>query len=167
MITPEFVRTMAAYNAEMNRRLYDAAGRLTEAQRQEARGAFWGSLQGSLSHLLWGDQIWMARFAGWPAPAMGQQESAGMVGEFTVLQAARVAADAGICAWAAGVDAEWLDQDLVWFSGAALREIRRPRGLLVTHLFNHQTHHRGQVHCLLTQFGEATGDTDLPMVIRA
>ena len=100
MITPEFVRTMAAYNAEMNRRLYDAAGRLTEAQRQEARGAFWGSLQGSLSHLLWGDQIWMARFAGWPAPAMGQQESAGMVAEFAVLQAARVAADAGICAWA-------------------------------------------------------------------
>jgi uncharacterized damage-inducible protein DinB len=53
----------------------------------------------------------------------------------------------------------------VWFSGAAQREIRAPKRLLVTHFFNHQTHHRGQAHALLTAAGQATGDTDLFLVV--
>jgi len=53
----------------------------------------------------------------------------------------------------------------VWFSGAAQRELRRPKGKLVTHLFNHQTHHRGQAHALLTACGQETGDTDLFLVL--
>ena len=48
---------MAAYNVEMNRRIYAAAQRLTEAERQRHRGAFWGSIHGTLCHLLWGDQL--------------------------------------------------------------------------------------------------------------
>ena len=69
LVNAAFVRTMAAYNAEMNRRLYAAAGRLPDAERRKDRGAFWGSLHGTLSHLVWGDQMWMARFDGWPKPA--------------------------------------------------------------------------------------------------
>ena len=53
----------------------------------------------------------------------------------------------------------------VWFSGSTQREMRMPRGLLVTHFFNHQTHHRGQAHALITAAGEQTGDTDLFLVI--
>jgi uncharacterized damage-inducible protein DinB len=52
MITPAYIRTMAAYNAEMNRRLYGAAARLSDAERREPRGAFWGSIHGTLNHLL-------------------------------------------------------------------------------------------------------------------
>src|SRR3954469_7307811 len=59
MITPAYVRLMAQYNAEMNRRLYDAAAQLTDAERKADRGAFWKSIHGTLTHLLWGDTQWM------------------------------------------------------------------------------------------------------------
>jgi len=165
MITPAYVRTMAAYNAEMNRRLYDAAGRLTDAQRKEDRGAFWKSLHGTLVHILWGDGQWMSRFADWTRPATPIKQSAGMIDDFATLRAQRVKADADIVAWAGTVDEAWLAQDLVWFSGALQKEMRAPRHFLVTHFFNHQTHHRGQAHALLTAHGLDTGDTDLFAVI--
>ena len=63
------------------------------------------------------------------------------------------------------VDGAWLAEDLTWFSGAANREVRAPLRLLVTHFFNHQTHHRGQVHAMLTAAGQDTGDTDLFLVV--
>ena len=63
------------------------------------------------------------------------------------------------------VDGAWLAEDLTWFSGAANREVRAPLRLLVTHFFNHQTHHRGQVHAMLTAAGQETGDTDLFLVV--
>ena len=164
-VRPEFVRTMAAYNAEMNRRLYAAAGRLTDAERRKPRGAFWSSIHGTLCHLLWGDQAWMSRFDGWPKPAVIQKESAGLIEDFAELQRLRVDADARISAWADRVDDAWLAQDLVWFSQSAQRELRNPRGFLVTHFFNHQTHHRGQAHAMITAAGEQTGDTDLFLVV--
>jgi uncharacterized damage-inducible protein DinB len=164
-VQPAFVRTMAAYNAEMNRRLYAAAARLSDAERRKARGAFWGSIHGTLCHLLWGDQAWMSRFDGWPKPAVILKESAGLVEDFADLQRLRHDADARISDWAQRVDEAWLAQDLVWFSASAQREMRNPRGFLVTHFFNHQTHHRGQAHALITAAGEQTGDTDLFLVV--
>ncbi|MGH7028860.1 MAG: DinB family protein [Stellaceae bacterium] len=165
MITASYVRTMAAYNAEMNRRLYDAAARLSEPERRAERGAFWGSIHGTLTHILWGDQQWMSRFDDWPKPATAIKQSARMIEDFAELATARRQADADITRWAARIDDPWLDQDLVWFSGAANREISAPKRLLVTHFFNHQTHHRGQAHAMLTAAGEATGDTDLFLLI--
>jgi uncharacterized damage-inducible protein DinB len=156
---------MAAYNAEMNRRLYAAADRLAPAQRMEDRGAFFGSVQGTLSHLLWGDGTWMHRFDGWEKPAGGIKESPGLHPDWGALKAARVAADARIEAWAARVEPAWLGGSLSWSSAALGRDVTRPTAVLVTHFFNHQTHHRGQVHALLTGLGGKTGDTDLPFVL--
>ena len=167
MITPAYVRTMAAYNAEMNRRLYGAAAQLSDSERRMPRGVFWGSIHGTFNHLLWGDRQWMSRFDGWPRPATPIKESAGMIEDFAVLRAERDKADAEISRWAAKVDDAWLDEDLTWFSGAANREIRAPLRLLVTHFFNHQTHHRGQAHAMVTAAGQATGDTDLFLVVPA
>lgn len=167
MITPAWVQMMADYNAEMNRRLYAAAARLPELERTRDRGAFWGSIHGTLAHLLWGDRTWMARFAAWPKPAQTLRESATLEPDFAALQAGRIAADAGIVAWAAGLDAAWLAGEMRWLSGAAQREVSRPRALLVTHFFNHQTHHRGQAHAMLTAAGEQTGDTDIFLVLPA
>jgi uncharacterized damage-inducible protein DinB len=164
-VNPAFVRTMAAYNAEMNRRLYAAAGRLSDAERRQARGAFWGSIHGTLCHLLWGDQAWMSRFDNWPKPAVPQKESAGLVEDFAELARLRIDADDRISEWAQRVDEAWLATDLVWFSQSAQREMRNPRGFLVAHFFNHQTHHRGQAHALITAAGEQTGDTDLFLVV--
>ena len=165
MITPGYVRTMAAYNAEMNRRLYAAADRLGEAARRRDRGAFWGSIHGTLCHLVWGDTMWMSRFDGGAKPDVPQRDSAGWVQDWAALSAARDALDARIAGWAGRVDAEWLAGELVWMSGSAQREMRAGRGFLVAHVFNHQTHHRGQAHALITEAGEATGDTDLMLVV--
>ena len=90
MITPAYVRTMAAYNAEMNRRLYGAAARLSDAERRQPRGAFWGSIHGTLNHLLWGDRQWMSRFDNWPKPDVAIKQSAGLINDFAALSAARL-----------------------------------------------------------------------------
>jgi uncharacterized damage-inducible protein DinB len=165
MITPAYIRTMAAYNAEMNRRLYGAAGRLSEAERRAPRGAFWGSIHGTLTHILWGDRQWMSRFDNWPRPDTPIKQSAQTIDDFAELSAVREQADADITRWAHKVDDAWLGEDMVWFSGAANREMRAPKGLLVAHFFNHQTHHRGQAHAMLTAAGQETGDTDLFLLI--
>lgn len=165
MITPAYVRTMAAYNAEMNRRLYAAANRLGDAERRAPHGAFWGSIHGTLVHILWGDSQWMSRFDNWPRPQTPIKESDRFIEDWAELCAARDKADADISRWAAGVDDAWLGGDLTWFSGAANREISAPKAFLVSHFFNHQTHHRGQAHALLTAAGQATGDTDLFLVV--
>jgi uncharacterized damage-inducible protein DinB len=163
-VTPAFVRTMAAYNAAMNTRMYDAAGRLSDSARREMRGAFWGSIHGTLNHLLWADQIWMSRFDGWEPPKIGQKDSASLIADFGELARERARADAKISAWAARVDEAWLSGDQTWYSGSVQREVTLPRGTLMMHFFNHQTHHRGQAHAMITAAGEKTGDTDLFLI---
>ena len=166
MIDGTFVATLAGYNAEMNRRLYAAALRLTDDERRRDRGAFWGTIHGTLCHLLWGDRMWMARFDGWERPATALAGSAALIADFDALHMARIAADAAICDWAARVSPSWLASRMTWYSGAAGREITAPVAFLVTHFFNHQTHHRGQAHALITAAGEQTGDTDLFLVVQ-
>jgi uncharacterized damage-inducible protein DinB len=165
-VSPDYVRMMAAYNTEMNRRLYDAAAKLGDAERKADCGAFWKSLHGTLSHILWGDQQWMSRFDNWPKPAVPQKQSATMIEDFAALRAQRETADADITAWANKLDQTTIDRDFTWYSGANKREMTRPYGVLITHFFNHQTHHRGQAHALLTARGIDPGETDLPWVIK-
>ncbi len=165
MITPAYVRTLAAYNAGMNRRLYIPAARLSDADRKAERGAFWGSIHATLEHILWGDYAWMARFDGWEKPPGSLKQSAQWCDDFGQLQAARFEADRRIEQWAGRIDQAWLDQPLHWYSGAAQCEFSTPRSLVVAHFFNHQTHHRGQAHALITAAGEKTEDTDLFLVV--
>lgn len=165
MITPAYIHAMAEYNSAMNRRVYDAAGRLRDEERRASRGAFWGSIHGTLAHLLWADQMWMSRFDGWERPEGKLAESGEDGRSFEALRAGRQAMDVKLESWARTIGADWLGTDQTWFSGVAGREMSRPRTILVVHLFNHQTHHRGQVHAMLTAAGEDTGATDLPFVL--
>ena len=165
MITVRYVRMMAAYNSEMNRRIYEAAGRLTDAQRREDVGLFFKSLHGTLNHLLWGDRQWMSRFDGWPPNAISIKESPTLFDDFEAMRDERRSADQKIEDFAARIDDQWLLEDLVWFSGAAKVELRRRKDGLIVHFFNHQTHHRGQAHAALTQRGLAPGDTDLFLLV--
>jgi uncharacterized damage-inducible protein DinB len=165
LVSPAFVRTMAAYNAEMNRRIYAAAQRLPDPARRLPRGAFWGSIHGTLCHLLWGDQMWMSRFDGWAKPTVRQKDSPTLIADFGELKRARVDADERISSWAERVTEGWLSEEQTWFSQSVNREMRQPRSLLVTHFFNHQTHHRGQAHAMITACGEQTGDTDLFLLV--
>ena len=82
--------------------------------------------------------------------------------DFDALATARADMDRDILAWTQGLDAEWLAHDLVWTSSFETTERQQPRWLLLTHLFNHQTHHRGQLSTLATQAGYDVGVTDFP-----
>lgn len=161
MIDAAYVQRMSRYNRWQNENLYGVADRLSDNERRLDRGAFFGSIHQTLNHLLWGDRQWMSRFADWPKPAVGIRESVSLYPDWSDLKRARGAADAAIIAWADEFDPEWTKGDLTWFSGGLNREVTRPRWQLVTHFFNHQTHHRGQVHAMLTQAGGKPHDTDL------
>jgi len=164
MIDVAYVQRMARYNRWQNENLYRVADALPDAERRRSRGAFFGSIHATLNHLLWADRIWMSRLAGTPQPAGGIPESVALVNDWDELKRERTAFDAVMQDWADRLDGAALAGELTWFSGAANREVRKPRWLLVTHMFNHQTHHRGQVHCMLTQAGGKPGDTDLPLM---
>ena len=164
MIDPGYVQRMARYNRWQNDNLYGVADTLPDAERRRDRDAFFGSIHGTLNHLLWADRAWMSRLAGTPRPAGGILESVSLHDDWDDLKRERAAFDAVILDWADRLDPGALAGELTWYSGAIKAELRKPRWLLVAHMFNHQTHHRGQVHCMLTQAGGKPGDTDLPLM---
>ena len=165
MTTPDYARMMARYNRWMNHGIYRAAGELSDEARRRERGAFFGSIHGTLNHILWADQIWLHRFIDTPQPkAATIAGSAGQFDAFGELQKEREAFDQVIETFADELTPTWLEGDLSWYSDAVGREVSKPKSLLLTHLFNHQTHHRGQVHCMLTACGVATDATDLPFM---
>jgi len=164
MITPAHAQLMAAYNAWQNDSLYRAASGLDDGARRRDRGAFFGSIHETLSHVLWGDRIWLSRFSDHPAPAGGIAQSVDLYTDWNALCAGRAETDRFILAWADGLRAGDLEGGLSWFSGAVGRELTRPKWVLVTHFFNHQTHHRGQVHAMLTAAGARADDTDIPFM---
>ena len=163
MITPEYVRTLARYNLWQNTNIYGAASTLADDQRREDRGAFFRSIHATLNHILWADQMWLTRFGAATAPAAKSiAEGLEQFGDWSELVTAREKFDRLIEAWADQLGDEGLAGDLTWYSGATGREMTRPRSITVVHVFNHQTHHRGQVHAMLTGFGVKPGPTDLP-----
>ena len=162
MITPAYAQRMAAYNRWQNGKLMAAADALTDAERRADRGAFFGSIFGTLNHLLWGDTIWLHRFAGTAMPASpGIPVSVGETPDWAAYCARRAAKDQEIADWAAGLSEAALAADLTSYSQAVERELSKPLALFVMHFFNHQTHHRGQVHAMLTACGQDYGDTDV------
>ena len=165
MITPLYARAMAAYNSEMHRRMYAAAARMTDTARREDGGLFWGSLHRTLCHVMWGDEMWMARFDGSMKPTVKLKDSGRLFERFDDLAAARAVADRKIEAWAYGLTEAEIARTLTWFSGATNTKRAAPMGLLIAHFFNHQTHHRGQAHALITRAGEDLGDTDLFVLV--
>jgi uncharacterized damage-inducible protein DinB len=164
MIDRAYVQRMARYNRWQNENLYGVAERLPAEERQRERGAFFGSIHKTLSHLLWADRIQMSRFTDLPKPQAGIKKSVSLYPDWNGLKHERVAFDQGMIDWADAIDPSWIAGDQTYFSGAVGRELTRPRWVMVTHLFNHQTHHRGQVHCMLTQAGGRPSDTDLPFM---
>ena len=161
MITPDYARLMARYNRCQNDNLYAAAATLTDADRRAERGAFFGSIHGTLAHLAWGDLAWMSRFDGGPPPAGALATSARAFDDWTGLTQTRATLDARIATFAETLDVDRLTAPLVWRSGALGRMVRQPLWVAIAHFFNHQTHHRGQTHALLTGAGARPGDTDL------
>ena len=161
MITPAFAQTMARYNAWQNQWMFAAVAGLTPAERQADRGTFFGSIEATLSHLMWGDTIWIARFDGGPGVA-GNVKTSVQAFDWDRLWSERPRLDARIAAWAWGARQGDLDGELRWTSPSTGQAFAKPCALCVIQFFNHQTHHRGQVHAMLTALGVRTTDTDLP-----
>lgn len=162
MISPDYVRLMAAYTRWQNRSLYGAADTLSDAARREPRGAFFGSIHATLNHVLWGDHIWLHRLAGMPAPpAVGIAGSTSIHEDWSSLWDAREQTDLTILDWATRVTEADLSGNLAWYSNSRDETVEQPRWTLVVQLFNHGTHHRGQVHAMLTAAGAKPADTDI------
>lgn len=160
-MTPEQVKTLAAYNRTMNVRLIEVCAELSDEERKSDRGAFFRSIHGTLNHILWGDGVWMNRFEG--KPLDGGSYDFEVSPDFSELTRLRAQMDARIVAFADGVSPKWLSESLTWVSRG--QQYTKPYWLLVTHLFNHATHHRGQLTTLLTQLGKDIGVTDLPRLV--
>jgi uncharacterized damage-inducible protein DinB len=160
MIDAGYCQTMAAYNRWMNGSVYEAAAQLSDDDRKADRKAFFRSIHSTLNHLLWGDRVWLGRFNGKQYPVGGI--GIDLHDSFAALLQARDLMDEEIIAWAAELDEAGLAGPLTWFSNVTQREWTRPRWLCVMQMFNHQTHHRGQVTTLLKQAGIDPGVTDLP-----
>lgn len=162
MITPQHASLMARYNRWQNRNIYGAADKLGDECRREDRGAFFGSLHTTLAHILWADRVWMNRFAGTPPTDPDERQGRGdRYADWSQLKRDRAQFDDTILEWASGLTSEWLAADFTWSNLAGTVTATRPAWKLVTHFFNHQTHHRGQAHALLTSSGVVPGDTDL------
>lgn len=149
---PHF-ETLARYNRWANRRLYEVAAQLSDAQFREDRGAFFGSLRGTLNHILVADRVWLERIEGTGPKPSSLDEI--LYDDFAALRAAREAEDERILRVVAAIPAERFESVLSYRSMAGTPH-ELPFAQILTHVFNHQTHHRGQAHTLLGQFELAT-----------
>lgn len=164
MISNDYCRMMARYNAWQNDSLVAAADQLSAEQRWEDRGAFFGSIAATFNHLLWDDALWLARFAGDARPEDHIPVSLNAPEAWEVFKEARKQRDREITDWAAQVAPDDMNGTVSWYPAGGAERIVKPRALCVVHLFNHQTHHRGQVHAMLTAAGAQPEATDLPML---
>lgn len=162
-------RAFAKYNSRFNRQIYDLVAQLPAEQRTRDMGAFFGSIEGTLSHILVADRIWMGRFAksGHDFPALEEADleygiqslAQPAAPDFAGLQAQRIAMDQLIAAWVEDLTDEILAAPMR-YQNLAGQPREHATWIAVSHLFNHQTHHRGQVTTLLKQSGIDPGVTD-------
>lgn len=161
---------LSVYNQRMNSKVYEAAGQLTKADLAKDRGAFFGSILGTLNHIIVGDTIWLKRFATQPSCLSSLQEVVGLeiptsldqivFNDVGRLSQQRTWLDRIIIQWIAGLSEKDLDFVLTYHNTKGIPANKRYSSLIL-HFFNHQTHHRGQVSTLLSQAGVNIGVTDL------
>jgi uncharacterized damage-inducible protein DinB len=151
----------AGYNAWCNERLYDAAAKVPDADYRADRGAFFKSLHGTLNHLLVGDRIWMQRFTG--QGAVPNSLNAVLFEDFASLRKARHAEDARISGYIERLSDDDLKRTIRYRTLSNPADIEQVLSPALDHFFNHQTHHRGQAHGLLTAIigNDATPSFDL------
>lgn len=154
----------AAYNQWANGRIYDAAGDLNDEEFNRNVGAFFGSMMGTLNHLLTADRIWMKRFTGeGDAPA---SLDAIMHRALPVLRMAREAEDRRIIDWVGGLSDKALSGRFTYMTVSDMRTVSQRLAPALAHVFNHQTHHRGRAHAILTILGRPSVPLDLMLFQR-
>lgn len=158
-LTPS--RLMSRYNAWQNASLVTAADGLSGEARWEDRGAFFQSIAATLNHLYWADALTLERLQGNERPEETIRHSLTNPADWEDFKQRRLQRDAEIEAWSARLRDADLEGTLVWYPGDGSTRIKKPKAVCVMQLFNHQTHHRGQVHAMLTAAGARPEPTDL------
>lgn len=153
----------AGYNRWANRRLYAAAFALPEHAYRESRGAFFGSLHATLNHLVVTDRIWMRRFTG--AGPLHTRLDEVVYDDRDALAAARAAEDERIVAYVDGLSEEALAATFTYRTITQPQDVTQPLAPALSHFFNHQTHHRGQAHCLVSQIGGNAAAPSLDLIL--
>ena len=153
----------ARYNQWANRRLYGAAAELPAERLLEDRGAFFGSVTGTLNHILVGDRVWLHRLTGEGVPPSRLDEI--LFADFGELRRAREAEDERLIGVVTGLTDQRLSSAFAYRNMLG-DEFEQTVAEVLAHLFNHQTHHRGQVHTLLTQLGREIPPLDLVYFLR-
>ena len=161
MITVKYCQTMARYNVWQNSQHAACLGDMTMAELRKKRGAFFGSIFATSNHLLWGDQIWMSRFDGGVSPENIIKDSVKLHSDLQPFLDDRKRTDERILRWTLKLKQIDLIGPMTWFSGSINAHVSKPKTECITHFFNHQTHHRGQIHAMLTSAGLTPGTTDL------
>ena len=157
-----YFQMFARYNAWANAALYAAAAGLTDAQYRADKGAFFGSVHGTLNHLLTTDRVWFQRITGTaPTGTVPDRLDAILFEDFALLRAARVVEDARIVAYLDGLDEAAYQGSIHYRRVSTPDEFEQKLIEALAHVFNHQTHHRGQAHALLTGHGVAGPVLDL------
>jgi uncharacterized damage-inducible protein DinB len=162
MIDAEYCTAMARYGAWMNSKLFALCAGVSDDGRKQDRGAFFRSIHGTLNHILSGDLAWLSRFTGDPEspPPLGVE----LFANFDQLAWERERCDARLQGWSAQVDRVWLESPMTFISQTDGIKRTLPTWVLVVHMFNHGTHHRGQLTTLLKQIGLDPGETDIHKV---
>lgn len=149
----------AAYNAWANDRIYEAAAGLTDEEWRRDTGAFFKSMMGTLNHLLATDRIWLKRMTGTgDAPTA---LDAVIHADLARLRAARQAEDRRIVEWIGGLSDAAFAGRFTYVTVTDVRTVSQRLAPALSHLFNHQTHHRGQAHAILTSLGKPSVALDL------
>ena len=155
-------RTLAHYNRIANQRLFATVAELEDAEYRKQRAGSFGSIHGLLNHILLGDRIWMARFEG--GGESTPRLSTVLFEEFPALRTAREAQDVVIESFFERMDSGFLARSFAYVNNAG-RDYVEAAGVPVAHFFNHQTHHRGQVHVMLSQAGVQPPSLDLHRIV--
>ena len=151
---------LTRYNRWQNEHIYRLCEQLDDSQRKAMRGLFFHSIHGTLNHLLLADRLWLGRFTGQPFEVDGLDQE--LYQDFDTLRNQRALTDAHLADYAATLDDTRLADATLGYTSASTGQARRfPLTLCLTHLFNHQTHHRGQITTALCQLGLDVGVTDL------
>ncbi len=155
----------AAYNSWANTRLYDAVAELSAEEFTRDIGAFFGSICGTLNHILIADRIWMHRFTGEGELPSAHDEI--LFGDFKQLRIAREIEDVHLDEWIGGLDEAKLAGRFTYMTVTDMRTVSQRLSPALSHLFNHQTHHRGQAHGILSILGKSPPPLDLTFFQRA
>jgi uncharacterized damage-inducible protein DinB len=141
-------RMLARYNRIANERLYEKCGQLDPVEYRKQRQGSFGGIHGLLNHLLLGDRIWMSRFAGGgnTTPPLNSI----LFDTFPELRSARAAQDEEIESFFVKAGADFLNRQFSYVNNQG-KDYVETVPVAVLHFFNHQTHHRGQVHVMISQ----------------